>query len=123
MIVVLDNLRSVYNVASIFRTADGAGCAKIICYGTTPTPFDPFGRPRSAFAKVALGAERNVAWEYHPQTFRVLERLRKNGVQILALEQSAEAVSYRAVHITQKQWTRTALVLGGEVRGISSAVK
>lgn len=122
MIIVLDNLRSIHNVASIFRTADGAGCTKVICCGTTPAPLDPFGRPRSAFIKVSLGAEKNMLWEYHSQTFRVLEKLRTSAVRILALEQDVRAVSHRTIQLSTTQWQHTALVLGGEVRGLSPAI-
>jgi len=59
-IVVLDNIRSVYNVGSIFRTSDALNVNKIYLCGCTPTPKDRFGRERSDLAKVALGAEKNI---------------------------------------------------------------
>ena len=62
--ILLHNIRSVHNVGSIFRTADCAGVNSIILSGHTPTPLDRFGQPRGDIAKVALGAEKTVAWEY-----------------------------------------------------------
>ena len=61
-VVVLDNLRSVYNAGSIFRTANAVGIEKIYLCGTTPTPLDKKGERRKDFAKVALGAEDTVKW-------------------------------------------------------------
>lgn len=62
LIVILDNIRSVHNVGSIFRTCDAAGVEKLYLCGTTPTPIDRFGRERADVAKVALGAEKTVSW-------------------------------------------------------------
>ena len=67
-VAVLDNLRSVYNVGSIFRTANAAGIDTLYLCGTTPTPLDHKGRKRSDFAKVALGAEDSVSWNYSVST-------------------------------------------------------
>ncbi|MDP3772118.1 MAG: hypothetical protein Q8Q94_01930 [bacterium] len=64
MIAILADIRSVYNVGSIFRTASGAGIEKLYLCGITPTPVDILGRVRADFAKTALGAERDVLWEY-----------------------------------------------------------
>ena len=62
--LLLDNIRSVHNVGSIFRTAECAGVEKIYCVGTTPVPIDRFVRKRKDFAKVSLGAEELVEWEH-----------------------------------------------------------
>ena len=64
MIVILDNIRSLHNTGSIFRTADAAGIEKIYLAGITPEPIDGFGKPRQQFVKVSLGAEKSVKWEY-----------------------------------------------------------
>jgi 23S rRNA (guanosine2251-2'-O)-methyltransferase len=64
IVTVLDNLRSVHNVGSIFRTANAVGITKIYLCGTTPTPLDKKNIPRKDFVKVSLGAENTVAWEY-----------------------------------------------------------
>ena len=63
-ILVLDNIRSVANVGSIFRTADCLGVLNIILVGTTPTPIDRFGRKRKDFIKVSLGAEEFIKWSF-----------------------------------------------------------
>lgn len=122
MIAVLDNIRSVHNVGSIFRTADGAGFEEIYLCGVTPTPIDRFGKIRGDFAKTALGAEKKVGWKYVPSTARVLNTLKKEGWYIIALEQTRGSVSYRKVKISKKQKEKTALVVGNEVEGISKSV-
>lgn len=119
-IAVLDNLRSVYNVGSIFRTANAAGIEKIILCGTTPTPLDKKGVRRSDFAKVALGAEDTVAWEYIESTEEALTALKESGCYIVAFEQDERSVDYKEVDITNK--TDVAFVIGPEVTGMTSEV-
>ena len=80
--IILDNIRSVHNVGSIFRTAETAGVSKIYCIGTTPTPLDRFGNKRSDFAKVALGAEDLIAWEYADSGLSLVKKLKKEGYKI-----------------------------------------
>ncbi|MBI3589729.1 MAG: hypothetical protein HY093_04960 [Candidatus Liptonbacteria bacterium] len=101
--VVLHNIRSVYNVASVFRTADGAGVAKIYLVGVTPSPLDRFGKFRVDFAKVALGAEKTVEWEHFKNFGAVYKKLRKSaggrtpaggGYEILAVEQDKRSIPY-----------------------------
>jgi len=113
-VVVLDNIRSVHNVGSIFRTADALGVAKIYLCGTTPTPTDRFGRERKDLMKVALGAEKSVAWEYVADTLALVKKLKKAGWQIAALEQDATSVDLRKAKVSEK----IALVLGNEVGGV-----
>ncbi len=108
--VVCHNVRSLHNVGSIFRTADGAGVTKLYLCGYTGHP------PRPEISKVALGAERAVPWEHHYQTWRVLDRLRAQGVQVIALENRVEgSVDYREV----RPRFPAALLLGNEVEGLS----
>src|SRR3989344_5479637 len=64
MVIILDSIRSIHNVGSIFRTADAAGVKKIYLCGVTPMPTDRFGKVRPQFQKVALGAQHSVEWEY-----------------------------------------------------------
>jgi len=116
-VLVLDNIRSVENTASIFRTADGLGVQKIYLVGTTPAPIDRFGRPRADFAKVSLGAEKSVEWEYAQDISDVLEELTSQGFTIISLEQtpgSVDLLTYRAPRMF-------ALVLGNEVEGVSKS--
>ncbi len=72
-VVILDNIRSVHNVGSIFRTADALSIDKIYLCGVTPTPLDRFGRERKDLAKVALGAEKHIAWEYAESTLKIVK--------------------------------------------------
>ncbi len=116
--LVLHNIRSAYNVGAILRTADGAGVKKVYLCGYTPTPFDRFGRARADVAKVALGAERIVVWEYCEGTISILEKLRSEGVTVVGLEQDACAVPINLF----KCGSLTALVLGSEVEGLSTEV-
>jgi len=115
-IVVLDNLRSVYNVGSIFRTANAIGIEKIILCGTTPTPLDKKGLRRSDFAKVALGAEESVLWEYHENTNEFLKLLKNEGFYCVAFEQATNSVDYKTVTVAGKP--NVAFVVGAEVSGI-----
>ncbi|MFT5280777.1 MAG: 23S rRNA (guanosine2251-2'-O)-methyltransferase [Flavobacteriaceae bacterium] len=113
--LVLLDLRSVYNVGSLFRTADAIGVSKIYCVGTTPSPLDRFGRERKDIAKVALGAEKNVSWEYCENEKDLFEKLKEEGFVLWALEQDEKSKDYKEVAPSEK----TALVLGNEPEGIS----
>lgn len=115
-VLILENLRSVENTGSIFRTAKGLGVPKIILVGTTPTPFDRFGRKRGDFAKVSLGAEEMLEWVYAKEIKPVLEELKKQGLKIIALEQHAESEKLEA---NSKEPEPFALIVGNEVAGVS----
>ncbi|MBI5799032.1 MAG: RNA methyltransferase [Candidatus Yonathbacteria bacterium] len=115
---VLDNLRSVYNVGSIFRTANAVGIEKIYLCGTTPTPLDKKGERRNDFAKVALGAEDTVAWEYVENIFDCIKKLKAENYFIIALEQSGGSVDYKQITPNGK----TAFIIGNEVEGVSPEV-
>src|ERR1700722_20079751 len=96
-IAILDNIRSVHNVGSIFRTADAAGIEKIYCCGITPGPLDRFKKVRADFAKVALGAEKSVAWEVVKSTADSIVELRKDGWKIFAIEQAENSIPYNSI--------------------------
>lgn len=113
-VVILDNIRSVYNVGSIFRTGDALGVDKIYLCGCTPTPTDRFGRARKDLAKVALGAEKDIAWEYCKDTKDIIKKLKKEKFQIIAVEQDKKSVNFKKV----KAKYPTAIVMGNEVDGI-----
>lgn len=119
-IAVLDNLRSVYNVGSIFRTANAVGIEKIYLCGTTPTPVDKKGERRKDFAKVALGAEDIVAWEYKEDTLATLQEIHTQGSYIVALEQDKDSVDYKAITLDTKK--DIVFVIGPEVTGMSQEV-
>lgn len=119
-VVVLDNLRSVYNVGSIFRTANAVGIEKIYLCGTTPTPLDKKGDCRKDFAKVALGAEDTVSWEYIENTLECVGKLKKENYFIVALEQNEKSIDYKNVNVGNKE--EVAFVIGAEVVGIANEI-
>src|SRR3989344_8882888 len=130
--LILHNIRSAYNVGSIFRTADAVGVAKIFLCGYTPTPETTMGIFASdakmpivvdKISKVALGAEKTVPWEQCKQTWRLLSSFAKASedkekVQIVALEQDKRAIDYRKF---KPEFTMV-LVLGNEVEGLSKEI-
>lgn len=119
LVVLLPDIRSVHNVGSIFRTADGAGVSKIYLSGYTPAPLDRLGRLRPDFAKVALGAERTMAWEMVARPARALKKLRADGFIIIALEQVVGAVPYDAIPAKYFRNKKVCLLVGNEVMGVS----
>lgn len=84
--VLLDNVRSMYNVGACFRAADGVGLEKVCLCGITAHP------PKKAISKTALGAEEVVAWEHDWDAIHMAERMRRNGFEIAAIETSLQAV-------------------------------
>jgi tRNA G18 (ribose-2'-O)-methylase SpoU len=107
--VVLDNIRSIYNVGAMFRTCDAVLAQKMFLCGITGHP------PRKDIDKVALGAAEVVPWEYSPSTGETLLKLKENGVRICALELTKQSVHYHKADYTFPM----ALVVGNEVEGIS----
>ncbi len=117
-ILVLDNIRSVANVGSIFRTADCLGVLNIILVGTTPTPIDRFGRKRKDFIKVSLGAEEFIKWEYSVEMLPVIKKLKEEKYKIIALEQDKNSKDLKKFKAPKK----LVLVVGNEVEGVSKNV-
>ncbi len=107
--VVLNNIRSLYNVGSVFRTADGIGIEKLWLCGITGYP------PQSGIAKTALGAEENVPWEYRKEILPLLRELKDKGYQIVLLEQIQGSVA----HDQFVPKGPVCLVVGNEINGIS----
>jgi len=115
IVVVLDNVRSLYNTGSMFRTADACGVERLVLCGITPRP-DQGGRQRRAIAKTALGAENNVPWDYEADTLAALARLAADGYHAVVVEPSPDAVDLF-------EWTPrwpVCLVFGHEREGVSS---
>jgi 23S rRNA (guanosine2251-2'-O)-methyltransferase len=112
VVVVCHNIRSAFNIGSIFRTADGAGVAKIYLTGYSPAP------PHSGISKTALGAEKIVPWEKFSKIDLAIKNLRKDNFEIVALEQDEKSVSLEKY----KMKKNIALILGNEVRGLSPAI-
>lgn len=110
--IILHNIRSRFNVGSVFRTADGAGVSKIYLGGITPAP------PHSRISKVALGAENYVPHETCEQTWRLIEKLKKQGVKVIAVEQSNKSINYHKY----KPEFPLAIVMGSETKGLSPQI-
>jgi tRNA G18 (ribose-2'-O)-methylase SpoU len=117
-ILILNDIRSVENVGAMFRTADAGGVEKIYLVGITPAPVDRFGRKRNDLAKSALGAEEFVTWEQVKTTLPLIKKLKKDGFQIIAIEQDEKSVDYKKVKTKEKN----AFIVGTEVTGIPKSV-
>ena len=117
-IVILDNIRSAHNVGSIFRTSDAGGISKIYLCGVTPCPIDRFGREQTDISKVSLGAEKSIEWEHVSSTKECIEKIKKGGFQIIALEQSPTSVDYKKIISPDK----FAIVLGEETKGLPQEI-
>lgn len=111
--VICHNIRSRHNVGSIFRTADAIGITKIFLCGITPAP------PHQMITKVSLDAEKFVPWEKRGETWRVIDELKKKGVEIVSLEQTPLSVSLYDFKLMQKS---AALILGEEVKGLPQTI-
>lgn len=109
--LLLDNLRSTWNVGAIFRSADGAGVKKIHLCGISPTPENP------QVVKTALGAEKSVTWEYHPDGLVTAQGAKSAGYHLIALEGGENALPIQTVFPLQDR-RPVLLVSGNEVTGI-----
>ncbi len=107
--VLVHNIRSMHNVGSIFRTADGAGVSKIYLTGYTACP------PRKEISKTALGADEFIPWEYHKDPFALIQKLKKEGFEVVALEKSGQSENIQKFNSDK----RTCLILGNEIDGVS----
>lgn len=116
--LILHNIRSAYNVGAIFRTADACGIYKLYLTGYTPAPMDGFGRTDSGIAKTAIGAEKTILWEKIENISGVLKKLKKDGVQLIAIEQEKNSVDYKKV----KPKFPCAFILGEEVKGMTKSL-
>jgi len=121
MVAILQDIRSLHNVGSIFRTADAAGVKRLYLCGITPAPFDRFGKVRPPLAKVSLGAERYVPWEKVKATSKLLKRLKSDGYKIFAIEQSRKSISYHKLKV-QSLKLKVALLVGNEVKGLPKTI-
>jgi len=113
--LVLDNVRSAYNVGSLFRTADTARCAEIVTCGYTPHP------PHPKLAKTAFGALDSVATTHEESTLHAVRALQKRGVKVYAMETTDSAVNYAAAAFPRGE-AGIALVLGNEQIGVDTNV-
>ena len=114
VVVVLDNIRSLNNIGSVFRTADGLILEKIYLCGITATP------PNKDIHKTALGATESVDWEYKKQTIDAINELRKLGYVIISAEQTEGSVLLQDFKVDKE--SKYAVVFGHEVKGVSQEV-
>lgn len=111
LILILDDVRSLNNIGSVFRTADAFLVEKIYLCGITATP------PHKDIHKTALGATDSVEWEHINVVVELIEKLRKEGAKVFAIEQAEGALSLENFEI--KQGEKYAFILGNEVKGVS----
>ncbi|PVW17224.1 RNA methyltransferase [Marixanthomonas spongiae] len=114
LIIILDNIRSLNNIGSVFRTADAFLVKKIYLCGITAKP------PHKDIQKTALGATDSVAWEYAEKTMDVVKKLQEEGVFVASIEQAELTVSLEDFSL-QKEMTY-AVVFGNEVKGVQQEV-
>jgi 23S rRNA (guanosine2251-2'-O)-methyltransferase len=113
-IVILDNVRSLNNIGSVFRTADGFLIRGIYLCGITATP------PHKDIRKTALGATDSVEWKYFSKTADAIKKLRQEGYKIVAIEQTDESIMLNDFPLQQKE--SYALVFGHEMNGVDQSV-
>ena len=114
VVIVLDNIRSLYNVGSVFRSADAFLVQAIYLCGITATP------PHREIQKTALGASETVAWKYFESTRLALESLKEEGFYIYCIEQTKSSVMLQDTVINKTQ--KIALVFGNEVKGVDQEI-
>lgn len=113
IIVVLDNIRSMHNIGSIFRSCDSMGSCSVFLCGICATP------PSKEIHKTALGSTESVAWKYYKTTKEAVIELKKNNYEIIAVEQTNESISLNQF---QTQAKKIALIFGNEVKGINKDI-
>ena len=118
--VIADNIRSLYNVGSLFRLCDGVGVKKLYLCGTTGAPYDrvKYARQRQQIAKTALEGLRSIEWEYSVDTLAVIKQLQQQGVQVVAVEQAETSTSYTDFGYSDQ----VCILMGNEVDGVSPEV-
>lgn len=114
IIVVLDDVRSLHNIGSVFRTCDAFLVEKVYLCGITATP------PNKEIHKTALGATETVEWEYVKDVVEVVESLKESGVSVQSVEQVENSVMLNDFKITEGM--KYALVFGNEVKGVNQEV-
>ncbi|WP_396602223.1 RNA methyltransferase [Algibacter sp. R77976] len=114
IIIILDNIRSLNNIGSVFRTSDAFLIEKIYLCGITATP------PHKDIHKTALGSTDTVAWEHVENTIDLIEKLKTESVKICSIEQAENATMLNDFKVNKN--TKYALVFGNEVKGVSQEV-
>jgi 23S rRNA (guanosine2251-2'-O)-methyltransferase len=116
-VVILDNVRSLYNTGAFFRTADACAIERLVLCGITPRP-DQGGRQQRSIAKTALGAELAVPWEYHADSRSAVQAWMAAGYHAVAVETSPDAVDLYDWH---PKWP-VCLVFGHEKNGVGETL-
>lgn len=114
IVIILDNVRSLNNIGSVFRTGDGFRIEKVILCGISTCP------PHRDIHKTALGAELNVPWEYYDDTLKAVENLKEKGYTIFSVEQTEGSTMLPNLNIEKK--LPLALIFGHEVKGVNQSV-
>lgn len=114
LVVVMDHVRSLYNVGSVFRTADAFRLQGLVLCGITATP------PHPEIHKTALGAEDSVQWTYEKDTLTAIEKLRNEGYTLLAIEQCEGSTMMQ--DFVPEEGKKYAVVMGNEVKGVQQSV-
>ncbi len=114
LIVVLDNVRSLHNVGSVFRTSDAFLVQGVYLCGITSTP------PHAEIHKTALGAENTVDWQYHEDTHEAIRSLQNDGYTVYAIEQAKGSTFLPELQL--KKGEKYAVLLGNEVKGVQQSV-
>jgi 23S rRNA (guanosine2251-2'-O)-methyltransferase len=126
--ILLPNIRSAYNVGSIFRSADCFGIEKIYLSGTTPTPIDRFGRSISGaqkeISKTALGAEKDIPWEYIDDINKFITKIKKDNFVIVSVEQDKKSINIKDFLKIKRQNNiqNILLIFGNEVEGVDENI-
>ena len=114
LVVVLDNVRSLHNVGSVFRTGDAFLIEAVYLCGITSTP------PHAEIHKTALGAENTVDWTYFEDTHVAVEQLKENGYTVFSIEQAVGSTLLPALKLDKGK--KYAVILGNEVKGVQQSV-
>ena len=114
IIVILDNIRSLNNIGSVFRTSDAFLIEKIFLCGITATP------PNKDIHKTALGATDSVNWEYHKETSEVVKKLKKDAYKIISIEQTEQATMLQ--DFSTESNIKYAVIFGNEVKGVQQEI-
>ena len=114
LIVILDNIRSLNNIGSVFRTSDAFLIEKIYLCGITATP------PNKEIHKTALGSTDSVDWEYSEHTIDVVNKLKENSVEIISIEQAENAVMLDDFVVEDNK--KYAIIFGNEVKGVDQKI-
>ena len=113
IVVILDNIRSMHNIGSIFRTCDAIGVVQIILCGICATP------PNKEIHKTALGSTEYVKWQYVSSTCEAVEQLKKESYSIIAMEQTQNSIHLEDY---KKKNSKICLIFGNEIKGVSKEV-